>query len=134
MIRVGESPYLECSTKGDTRFSPFYAYPSIIGGMSIEEAYHALKVFDDGSTGLSWRAAKAKRRAGSRVINQDECNAIYSYLWDCYITEHPELLDVIRSATGLSDMFGQPGGPCQAIELWRIRNDRGTQEADASDQ
>lgn len=126
MITVGEPPYLECSTRGDKRFSPFYARPSSLGGFSIEDAYHICKVFDDGTTGLDWRAAKQKKRDGHSVINQEECNALYSKLWDEYLDENPHLLDVIKLASGLSDMFGQPGGPCQAIELWRIRNERGT--------
>lgn len=124
MIRVGEPPYLECSTRGDKRFSPFYARPSCLRGFSIEDAYHAMKVFDDGTTGLGWREAKAKRKSGHSVTNQDECNALYSQLWDEYMRENPHLLGVIRSSTGLSDMFGQTGGgPCQALELWRIRNE-----------
>jgi len=122
MIRVGEPPYLECSTKGDRRFSPFCAYPSCLDGRSIEEAYHALKVFEDGTTGLSWREAKRHKAQGHTVVNQEYCNEVYSLLWDQYMTEHPELLTVLKEQTGLSDMFGQPGGPCQAIELWRIRN------------
>jgi len=40
-----------------------------------------------------------------------------------YISEYPELIQVLRDATGLSDMFGQPGHACQATELWRIRSE-----------
>lgn len=123
MIRIGEPPYLECSTRGDKRFSPFYARPSCLKGFSIEDAYHAMKVFDDGTTGLDWRVAKEKKRAGHLVMNQEECNELYSLLWSAYMRENPHLLDVVRSASGLSDMFGQLGGPCQALELWRIRNE-----------
>lgn len=122
MIEVGEPPYLECSTKGDKRFSPFYARPSILGGFSIEEAYHAAKVFEDGVTGLGWREAKDYRIAGHNVVNQDEVNQLYAELWDEYIEENPHLLVVLKEASGLSDMFGRPPGPCQATELWRIRN------------
>lgn len=122
MVKIGEPPFLECSTKGDTRFSPFYAKPSCLDGFSIEEAYHAAKIFDDGTTGLSWREAKERKKSGRRVINQDECNLIYSRLWDEYIAENPNLLTVLKNASGLSDIFGHESGPCQAIELWRIRN------------
>lgn len=122
MVKRGEPPYLECSTKGDTRLSPFYARPSCLEGHSIEDAYHAMKVFEDGTTGLSWRAAKDYRLAGHSVVNQDECSMMYSYLWDEYIAENPDLLTALQEATGLSDIFGREPGPCQAIELWRIRN------------
>lgn len=114
MIRHGEPPYLECSSRGDRRFSAFVAR---VDGRSIEDTYQAAKVFDDGSTGLGWRAAK-----GKRATNGDECRRLYARLWDRYIAQHPELIDVLIAANGLSDMFGQPGHCCQATELWRIRN------------
>jgi len=113
MIKHGNPPYLECSSKGDKRFSAFYA---IVDGRSIEEQYQAYKVFIDGSTGLSWRQAK-----GRRAVNQREAAELYSTLWDRYIKEHPELLAVLKQASGLSDIFGQVGHCCQATELWRIR-------------
>lgn len=124
MVTRGEAPFLECSTKGDKRFSPFFARPSCLDGASIEDAYHAAKVFEDGTTGLGWREAKDYRLAGHTVTNQDELNEIYTFLWDRYIDENPELLAELKAATGLSDMFGREPGPCQAIELWRIRNER----------
>lgn len=114
MIRHGESPLLECSSKGDKRFSAFYAR---VHGKSIEEAYQAAKVFEDGTTGLGWRSAK-----GKRAVNQEEVARLYSRLWDDYIADRPWLLEVLKAASGLSDMFGQPGSVCQATELWRIRN------------
>jgi hypothetical protein len=116
MIRHGEAPYLECSSKGDKRFSAFYAK---LDGRSIEEIYQAFKCFEDGSTGLSWKDAK-----GKKAINQDDCNALYSSLWDDYIEANPELLVILKAASGLSDVFGQVGHCCQATELWRIRNER----------
>lgn len=125
MIRHGEPPYLECSSRGERRLSAFYARPAAYGGRSIEDLYQAAKVFADGSTGLSAKEAK-----GRRAINQDNVAALYSRLWDEYISEHPELLALIQSATGLQDRFGQPGHCCQATELWRIRNDaRGETDA-----
>lgn len=114
MIKHGVAPFLECSSAGDKRFSAFCA---IVNGNTIEAQYQAAKVFSDGSTGLHWRKAK-----GRMAVNQAECATLYSRLWDQYITEHPELFEVLSSATGLSDRFGQPGHCCQATELWRIRN------------
>lgn len=116
MIRYGEAPFLECSSKGDKRFSAFYAR---VNGRSIEERYHAEKIFADGSTGLSWREAK-----GRLAVNRDAVANLYGRLWDRYIDEHPELLAVLKAASGLSEIFGQPGRCCQATELWRIRNSR----------
>lgn len=118
MIAHGVAPYLECSSKGDTRFSAFYAKIKARGNMSIERIYQRAKVLEDGSTGNEWRFAK-----GKRAVNQEECTKLYSQLWDEYIKENPQLLVVLREAAGLSDTFGQEGHCCQATELWRIRND-----------
>lgn len=114
MIRHGEAPYLECSSKGDKRFSAFYAK---VDGKSIEEQYQGYKIFQDGRSNLNWRVAK-----GMHPLNMAECMNYYSELWDRYIQENPELLVVLKEATGLSDIFGQEGHVCQATELWRIRN------------
>lgn len=113
MVKHGVAPFLECSSRGDKRFSAFYAR---VHGKSIEEIYQSFKIFADGSTGLTWREAK-----GRKAVNQADCTKLYAGLWDDYIADHPELLDVLKTASGLSDMFGQPGRCCQATELWRIR-------------
>jgi hypothetical protein len=113
MIRHGVAPFLECSSKGDKRFSAFFAR---VDGQSIEDLYQAAKVFSDGRTGLTWREAR-----GRVAVNQVEVAALYSALWDIYIDQNPELLAVLKQASGLSDIFGQPGHCCQATELWRIR-------------
>lgn len=117
MIKHGTAPYLECSGKGDKRFSAFFARIRRRGNRCIEEIYQSAKVFKGGSTNLSWRLNK-----GHKAINQEDCSQLYSKLWDEYIAENPELLEVLKNASGLSDMFGQEGHCCQATELWRIRN------------
>lgn len=116
MIKHGQPPFLECSSRGDKRFSAFYARIRHCKNESIENLYQSYKMFEDGSTGLSWRQAK-----GRVAVNADECSRYYSWLWDQYIYENPHLLNVICATSGLSDMFGQPGHCCQATELWRIR-------------
>lgn len=116
MIQHGTAPFLECSSRGDRRFSAFAARIKGRGNKSIEEIYQAAKVFADGSTGLTWREAK-----GKRAINADEVRELYSVLWDEYVAENPHLLAVLTAASGLQDLFGQAGHACQATELWRIR-------------
>jgi len=121
MIRHGKAPFLECSSKGDKRFSAFYASIRARNGQSIESLYQGAKVFKVGDytrTGLSWREAK-----GKKCENQADVARLYSQLWDEYIKENPELIDVLVKATGLQDRFGQPGHCCQATELWRIREE-----------
>lgn len=120
MIRHGTAPFLECSSRGDKRFSAFYA---LVYGTSIEDSYQAAKIFRGRSEGeivtnLNWRQVK-----GCKAINMEECAILYANLWNHYILHHPELLAVLKQASGLSDIFGQPGHCCQATELWRIRNE-----------
>lgn len=120
MIQHGVAPFLECSSRGDRRFSAFAARIRARGNRSIEDIYQAAKRFADGSTNLTWRQAK-----GRQAVNQAECAELYAQLWDEYIAENPHLLAVLLVASGLSDMFGQPGHCCQATELWRIRGSAG---------
>ena len=115
MISHGTAPFLECSSAGDKRFSAFWAK---IDGVSIEEAYQAFKVFDDGSTNLHWREAK-----GRRAVNQKQAAEFYEAMWREYMSQNPEFYEVLASATGLSDIYGQKGHVCQATVLWKLRNE-----------
>lgn len=115
MVKHGDPPFLECSSRGDKRLSAFYAKPASLGGRTIEQAYQAMKIFEDGSTGLHWRAAK-----GRQAVNQEACAAAYAQWWREWVQEQ-ELLPTLQAATGLSDQFGQPGHVCQATVLWQIR-------------
>ena len=129
MLTVGVAPFLECSTAGDKRFSPFYA---IVDGKSIEDRYHAFKIMESSRpvlfgetrrTGLGWREAKRLAKAGWVVKNPKRLKRLYARLWDQYMRENSELLPIITRASGLSDRFGQKTAlVCQATELWRIRN------------
>lgn len=115
MIRHGEAPYLECSSKGDKRFSAFFARVRAYNNRTIEEIYQSAKTFG-GNPAPHWKMAK-----GKVPDNPAGCALLYSSLWDCYIRENPELLPILKAASGLSDVFGKPGSVCQATELWRIR-------------
>ncbi len=119
MIKCGTEPFLECSSKGDKRFSAFHARIIKRNNRSIEELYQAAKVFEDETYNKHWRDAK-----GQIPVNIDEVRAFYSKLWDEYIDENPNLVDELLKYEGTSDIFGQEGRACQAIELFRIRNER----------
>jgi hypothetical protein len=121
VVKHGVAPFLECSSRGDKRFSAFYARLRPYGGKCIEEIYQAAKVFDDGETGLTPKLAKEKQKT-CKVVNLSEVRVLYSKLWGMYIDRDPILLEVLVNASGLSDMFGQEGHVCQATELFRIRN------------
>lgn len=116
MTRFGSSPFLECSSKGDRRFSAFFARPRSLQGRSIEEAYQAMKIFPDGRTGLSWREAK-----GQQATNISACRSAYDLWWREWVKQQ-HLRSILSHASGLSDIFGQPGCTNQAETLWNIRN------------
>lgn len=117
MVTIGSAPFYECSSRGDKRFSAFYARIKTYNNRTVEDLYQAAKIFEDGRTGLHWKEAK-----GKRPINVDYCKVWYAHLWDMYIWENPELLSMLKAQPGLSDVFGKEGSCCQALELWRIRN------------
>lgn len=118
MFQIGEAPYLECSTKGDKRFSAFYARIRGRGNQSIETLYQRSKIFEDGKTNLSWKEAK-----GKKPINIEDCRKFYHQLWREYLLENTHLIAALTHATGLRDVFGQSGHACQAEELWKLRNE-----------
>jgi hypothetical protein len=119
MRQVGKPPYLECSSKGDKRFSAFYAK---VNGKSIESHYQAAKVFDAGKagniTGLTWKEAK-----GRAPINIIEVRELYKDLWRAYLMDNPSFITILKRATGLSDIFGQDEHVCQADTLWQLREE-----------
>lgn len=120
MIRIGEPPYLECSSRGDKRFSAFYAK---VNGKAIEKLYQSAKIFPDGSTGLSWQDVKKRQKAGEIPVNIEELGALYKALWREYLKHNPSYVLILKRASGLSDIFGQQGHNCQAVTLWELRNE-----------
>lgn len=113
MVKHGSAPFLECSTRGDRRFSAFCA---CVWGQTIEAHYQGMKLLEDGRIGLGWREAK-----GHRAVNAQLCTDWYELLWRAYIAQNPHLKGPLCAAAGLSDMFGRPGGVCQATVLWKLR-------------
>ena len=116
MIKRGNPPYLECSSKGDKRFSAFYARIKARNNKSIEEIYQAAKIFEDGSTGLSWKEAK-----GKKAVNMSKVAMLYDSLWVEYLFENHDLFNIVLNSSGFSDIFGKEGCQCQADTLCRIK-------------
>ncbi len=117
MLKFGEEPFLECSSKGDKRFSAFYARVDRDGiKRSIEDWYQRAKILEDGSRPLDWRGGK-----GKVPVNAEEVRKLYRELWDMYFNQNPDYLAVIAEYNGFSDIFGQEGHACQAEEIYRIR-------------
>lgn len=124
MIKCGLPPYLECSSRGDKRFSALYARICSRNFNSIEEIYQSAKRFPPGPDVdmfgqlTDWRKAK-----GKLPINLTEVVQLYETLWREYLAQSPDLIHTLVKASGLSDMFGQPGHQCQAEILWKLRNE-----------
>lgn len=116
MIKVGKPPYLECSSRGDKRFSAFYARIKRFGNRSIEEIYQGAKIFEDGSTNLTIQEAK-----GKKAINMDKVAKLYDRLWWVYLSENPELIEVIYQYNGFSDAFGKDNCQCQAKSIMKCK-------------
>lgn len=119
MVQHGVAPFLECSSKGDKRFSAFYAK---VEGISIEDLFQAKKAFANGMTNLRPQEAKMLQRT-VKILNYEDCAEYYQQLWRQYLRENPELLKVLVKAKGLSDMFGQVGGVNQTTTLWNLRTE-----------
>lgn len=115
MIRHGEAPFLECSSRGDKRFSALFA---VVRGKPIEHWYQYAKDFGFDASNLNWRD-----RQGLACENVEEVHALYRSLWNEYMTKNSHLLPVLADQSGLSDIFGKKGHACQATELWRIREE-----------
>lgn len=115
MLKYGSFPYLECSSKGDKRFSAFYARIKSMDNKCIEEIYQCSKVVN-GRKCRTWREGK-----GRRPENSAEMKGLYGKLWRIYFEENPELLEVIKKYNGFSDIFGKLGCNCQAYEIYKIR-------------
>lgn len=121
MLTFGTAPILECSSKGDKRFSAFYARIPWRGNRTIEELYQGYKLFDGYVSGLSIKEAK-----GKKPINIEACRKFYSQLWNEYFDAHPEFVIELSQYNGFSDIFGQAGHACQAEEVYRIMKERVT--------
>lgn len=114
MLKFGNYPYLECSSKGDKRFSAFYAKIRSKNNKSIEEIFQCSKIIN-GKKVSSWREGK-----GKKADNCEELSVLYMNLWIEYFKENPELLNVIKKYKGFSDIFGKPGCNCQAECIYKI--------------
>jgi hypothetical protein len=80
----------ECSSRGDKRFSAFYAR---VNGRSIETIYQCdIKGYDPGGT--NWHLGKGKPPRNS--MSREDTKAAYKKLWEQYLEENPELKEFLK--------------------------------------
>lgn len=112
---------LECSSKGDKRFSAFYAKVSLFGKYdTIENHYQQSKLFFD----ENWKFQKVENPKGMKpaaiIVNNVFMNVncltpFYKFLWLKYLDNNPELVEVLRRYDEYMDMFkGKNTLNCQA--------------------
>lgn len=99
---------LECSSRGDRRFCPFYARISINGVTdSIEHFFQKAKRRRDGRP-----SAKSGDKCDHFIcpytlqkFGAEELPFFYMGLWLAYFRKNPQLRDIASKYDGISDMF-----------------------------
>ncbi len=114
---------LECSSRGDRRFSALYAQVEVCGRLAaIEEHYQLAKRFPWAPR--HWREAKGLRPTHLEICGKQfpvsYLTAWYALLWVLYLDQHPELVEHARQFDGFRDSYARPGCNSQArmIELY----------------
>lgn len=127
---------LECSTRGDRRFSALCAKVSAFGRIdTIESHYQTTKCLANPKTGeiirsKSWRDVKRLQHMGYVSVRHEFrgypgvkdgftfpatlSKAFYYLLWVKHLDQHPELVEYARQFDSFSDVFARPGSVTQA--------------------
>lgn len=111
---------LYCDSRGDSRFSAFYAYVIIDGKKdSIESFYQNAKRDVNGNipgkgkpfSYFIWKGKKYKKEGISKL---------YENLWRLYFKQNPELLDYACQFDTFIDRFRGKARNCQADVIAKI--------------
>ena len=112
---------LECSTKGDKRYSAFYARVKVYGiEDSIERHYQSCKRDSKGNEvgkgkRVDYMVLHNKNTNKKYKLSPKYLTAYYKLLWCKYLDNHPELVLYAREYDDYSDMFkGKYTINCQA--------------------
>ena len=109
---------LECSSKGDKRFSAFYAKIDVYGDYdSIENHYQLSKRFGNEAPS-SWKDAKGKTPTHFHLkgfdVDINLLSQFYKVMWVKYLDEHQELVEYASQFDDFNDMFKGKSTNCQA--------------------
>lgn len=111
---------LECSSKGDKRFSAFYADVTWAGRTTnIERHYQSSKRFTNKPKKVKGKTPDAVHilsydRTVEWVLPVSFLTQWYKLLWLMYLDNHPELVNYARGYDDYSDMFRGGSINCQA--------------------
>jgi hypothetical protein len=105
---------LECSSRGDKRFSAFYAKIRFYGSYdSIENHYQGVKRDSDGKIAGKGKAVDHINING-RTLDVKYLTPLYTMMWIKYLDEHPELVEYAKQFDDFNDMFRGKCINCQA--------------------
>lgn len=110
---------LECSSKGDKRYSAFYAKIKLFSKYdSIENHYQLCKRIGD-FVPTTWRDVKGKKPTHIHINGKDYdlkyTVAFYELMWVKYLNEHLDLVEYAKQFDDFHDMFKSKNAiVCQA--------------------
>ena len=111
---------LQCDSKGDKRFSAFYARVSVFDKKdSIENHYQLSKRIYGKEKPKTWRDMKGKKFdyfvVGDKMFPKEYITSFYKLLWVKYFNNNPELLKYALQFDDFVDTFKSKNGlNCQA--------------------
>ena len=114
-----KSNILECSTKGDIRYSAFNAHVTMFGiNNTIEKHYQLCKRFGSDTPPDDWRFCKGKTPTHI-VINNMKLDVRfltqwYKLLWLTYLDNMPDLVEYAKKFDDFNDIFKGKSVNCQA--------------------
>ena len=139
LVLNGQIKVLECSSKGDTRFSALSAKVLVNGNLDTIENHYQLSKRFNGLAPLDWRDAKGKQPTsfvvGDREIAFMYLSQWYELLWCKYLDAHPELVEFASNYDDFSDRFrGKKTINCQADVIRQyVKEGRDSLIAECSD-
>lgn len=105
---------LECSSKGDKRFSAFYAYINLYGiNDSIEHHYQRCKRFYVQPTKIKG-AIPDYIEVNNIKYDLKYLTPFYKLLWVKYLDNHSELVEYAKQFDDFNDIFKGKSINCQA--------------------
>lgn len=128
---------LECSSRGDKRFSAMYARVEYMGKVdTIENHYQNCKRFIVDGEYVQVENPKGKPVDGAMVFDElydtNMLTLFYKWLWVKYMGAHPELVEYARGFDDYNDMFKGKAINCQADVIREIITDSESIDSETS--
>lgn len=112
---------LQCHSRGDQRFSPFFARVEFAGVEdTIENHYQLAKRFGREAP-KTWRDSKGRYPTHFHIAGLDldirYGEQFYKLLWVFYFAKNPELVEYARTFSGYYDLFAGKSFINQAVVI-----------------